>query len=173
MTKTTAASLLLFVSLLAGCAGAMVDWNDPQSIAGQIQIKRDDFKKLVEFKGPDCSTSIYDRLFIRAWKEDHETVVRYQIYVMDYYDNSRWRFYNSAWDSNGNRLSTTVIARDVGSCSRYGGCSHIEHVGVNVSRKYLEKNKESGVRFKLSGKAGEEVFFIPPGYIKAFLDVAK
>ena len=90
---------------------------------------------------------------------------------MDYYGGD-WRFYNSAYDSNGNSLDTTKISQDVGSCST-SGCSHFEHLGLNVTREYLEKNQDSGIRFKVSGKAGEEVFSIPSAYIKAFLSVAK
>lgn len=145
--------------------------SDPQAVSGAISIQRDDFKKTTNYKGPNASPDILDQVFIRAWKTDATGSITYQIYVMDYY-NGDWRFYHSAYDSNGNSLNTTQISRDVGSCSRYG-CSHEEHLGLNVTREYLEKNQDSGIRFKVSGKAGEEVFFIPGGYIKAFLSVAK
>lgn len=145
--------------------------SDPQAVSSAISVQRDDFKKITNYKGPNASPDILDQVFLRARKADATGSITYQIYVMDYY-NGDWRFYNSAYDSNGNSLDTTLISRDVGSCSRYG-CSHEEHLGLNVSRAYLEKNQDSGIRFKVSGKAGEEVFFIPGGYIKAFLSVAK
>ncbi|WP_162860593.1 hypothetical protein [Pseudothauera hydrothermalis] len=148
-----------------------VNLNDSQAVAGAISVQRDDFKKVTKYEGPNAADNVFDKLFIRAWKIDGTEDVGYQIYVMDYY-NGDWRFYNSAYDSNGNSLKTTLISRDVGSCNRYG-CSHYEHVGLNVSREYLAKNQDSSIRFKISGKAGEEVFFIPGAYIKAFLSVAK
>lgn len=147
-----------------------LDLNDSQAVAGAISIKRDDFKKITNFVGPDAVENSPDRVFIRASKSDDGRVI-YQIYVMDYYSGD-WRFYDSAYDSNGNRLDTTLISRKVDSCDRYG-CSHEEHIGLNVTRTYLEENKEGGIRLKISGKAGEEVFSIPSGYIKAFLSVAK
>lgn len=155
---------------LAACVPRL-NFNDPQAVAGAISVQHDDFKKVTNYQGPNASSNFFGTLFIRAWKTDATESIRYQIYVMDYYDGD-WRFYNSAYDSNGNNLDTTLISRDVGSCSRYG-CSHYEHLGLNVTREYLENNQESGIRFKVSGKAGEEVFFIPPAYIKAFLSVAK
>ncbi len=165
-------SLMAITCALSACVTTpRLDTSDPQAVSSAISVQRDDFKKITNYKGPNASPNIFDRLFLRAWKTDETGSINYQIYVMDYYDGD-WRFYNSAYDSNGNRLDTTIISRDVGSCSRYG-CSHYEHLGLNVSREYLEKNQESGIRFKLSGKAGEEVFFIAGGYIKAFLSVAK
>lgn len=165
---------LVSAIVLSACAapGPRINLNDSQAVAGAISVQRDDFKKVTNYKGPDAAVGMFDSLFIRAWKTDATGNVDYQIYVIDYYDGE-WRFYNSAYDSNGNRLDTTQISQDVGSCSAYRGCSHFEHLGLNVTREYLEKNQENGIRFKVSGKAGEEVFFIPSAYIKAVLSVAK
>ncbi|MEX5452132.1 hypothetical protein [Stutzerimonas stutzeri] len=135
-----------------------------------IKVNYDEFKKLTEYEGSNVATG-GDVVFLRAWKPDKSPMVM-QIYVMDYYSDE-WRFYHSAWDSDGVKLDTTQISRDVGSCSRYSGCSHYEHLGLNVTRDYLEKHRQTGVRFKLSGKAGEEVFSIPAAHIDAFLEVAK
>ena len=158
---------------LSACVATapMLNVSDPQAVSGAISITRDDFKKVTNYKGPNASQNFFDEVFIRAWKTDATGIITYQIYVVDYY-NGDWRFYNSAHDSNGNSLNTTQISRHVGSCNRYG-CSHEEHLGLNVTREYLEKNQYSGIRFKVSGKAGEEIFFMPGGYINAFLSVAK
>jgi hypothetical protein len=145
--------------------------NDSQAVAGAISVHHDDFKKVTNYEGPNASAEMGDSLFIRAWKADAIGSVNYQIYVRDYYDDD-WRFYDSAYDSNGNSLDTTQISQDVGYCRAYS-CTHYEHLGLNVTREYLERNQENGIRFKVSGKAGEEVFFIPSAYIKAFLSVAK
>jgi hypothetical protein len=145
--------------------------NDRQAVANAVSIQRDDFKKLVNYKGPNVAREWGDFVFIRAWKNEKTANISYQIYVEDYYSGD-WRFYNTAYDSNGERLSTTLISRKVSGCSRYG-CSYTEHVGLDITREYLEKNKESGIKFKLSGKAGEEIFSIPGSYVQAILDVVK
>ncbi len=137
-------------------------------ISNKITKKFDDFKKITNFEGPVESNGQCDSVFLRAWKADGEKEATYQIYVMDYY-SGEWRFYSHAFDEDGNPLDFTQISRDVGSCSRYGGCSHYEHVGINVTRKYLEKRAERGVRFKVSGKAGEEICSLSSPYIKAML----
>lgn len=135
-----------------------------------VKVSYDEFKKLTKYEGSNFSSGT-DVIFLRAWKSGKEPVV-IQIYVMDYYDDE-WRFYHSAWDSDGVKLDVTQISTDVGVCSRYSGCSHYEHLGLNVTQKYLEKHRRTGVRFKLSGKAGEEVFSIPAAHIDAFLEVVK
>lgn len=137
-------------------------------ISSKIKTDFDDFKKISNYKGPEESWGNCDSIFLRAWKSDTDKEATYQIYVMDYY-SGEWRFYSHAFDDDGNALDFTSISRDVGSCSRYGGCSHYEHLGINVSRKYLENRKDKGIKFKISGNAGEEVCALHSPYIKAFL----
>jgi hypothetical protein len=128
--------------------------------------------KVTKYEGPNTATDGNDNVFLRAIKPDGAKA-EYLIYVADYYTyTNNWRFYHSAYDSNGNSLKVNVILREVKSCNSTW-CSYIEHLGLDVSRDYLEKNQETGIRFKIVGKAGEEVFFIPSGYIKAFLAVTK
>ncbi|MFH1235829.1 MAG: hypothetical protein V1685_02735 [Parcubacteria group bacterium] len=157
--------------ILSSCGGSRVNPSDPQSVMGGISVEHDDFKKVTNYTGPNIGEKP-DRLFIRAWKSDATGIIDYQIYVMDSYFYG-WRFYDSAYDSNGNRLNTTLISRDF-----YYDFAKIgiyeETLGLDVTKEYLEKNQESGIRFQISGKAGKkEVFSIPPTYIKAFLSVAK
>lgn len=142
----------------------------PVDLRSTIKVSYDEFKKLTKYEGSNVATGS-DVVFLRAWRPDKSPMI-IQIYVMDYY-HGEWRFYHSAWDSDGVKLDTTQISRDVGRCSRYSGCSHYEHLGLNVTREYLEKHRRTGIRFKLSGKAGEEVFSIPAAHIDDFLEVAK
>lgn len=169
--RTILSLVVTLFGLMACVAPPRIDVADPQAVSAAISVQRDDFKKITNYKGPNASSDILDLVFLRAWKTDATGSVTYQIYVMDHYYTD-WRFYSSAYDSNGNSLDTTLISRNVGSCSQYG-CSHDEHLGLNVSQAYLENNQDNGIRFKVSGKAGEEIFFIPGGYIKAFLSIAK
>lgn len=160
------------LSLSACMTVPTINTNDPQAVSASTTVKHDNFKKITIYVGPNAlSDPVYDNVFLRASKIQSTGEILYQIYVKDYYSGS-WRFYNSAYDSNGNRLETNVIGREVGSCTS-NGCSHEEHLGLKVSREYLEKSQDSGINFKISGKAGEEIFFIPGAYIKGFLSVAK
>lgn len=158
-----AAMLLAFA--LVGCAGM----NAPRVNAPpSVTESRDEFRKVTQYRGTDVHANTMDTLFIRAWRPDGQPV-KYQIYVADYY-NGDWRFYTSAYDLDGKNHNVTLISRDVGSCSRYGGCSKTETVGINVQRADLEKYRNSGLSFKLIGRAGEQVFYLPREYITSFLD---
>ena len=169
--------LVLFCVSIAGCAQS-INWNDPLAIANKVEIRKDDFKKVTSFIGPNCALDEpSDTLMLRAFK-GRENSIEYQIYVADEYlyeiirGGSGWRYYSSAHDSDGNSLGVTVIARQVDWCGSYK-CSYVEILGLGVTREYLEERKARGITFKISGKNGEEVFSIPATYVQAFLSVAK
>ena len=171
--------LVTGIFILTGCASPgqniapapKINWNDTQSIASAISVQHDDLKKITNFKGPNYSNGILDSVSLRAWKSDEDEGLSYQIYVMDYYHGD-WRFYDTASDSKGNNLVIKLSSRDVSSCD-YLTCAHQEHLGIDVSREYLEENQENGIVFRLSGKGEDKTFNIPSTYIKAFLSVAK
>lgn len=148
------------------------DWTRPQYTAERVLVQNDEFKKVVNFTGPNCAADPSDSVFLRAWK-NRDGEITYQVYVRHMYTGS-WRFYDSAWDSNGSRLDVTVISRDVRSCAG-GTCSHDEHIGINVSQRYLDHAAmaPAGMVFKIDGKGGEHIFNVPPAYIEGFLSVAK
>ena len=163
---TSIFTYILFLGL-TGCAiTPPVNWNIPSETEIRVRIENDDFKKHTIYRGPDIA-GWRDSLFIRAWRNYGSNHVTYQIYIQDHYSGD-WRFYNRAFDSNGNNLDLIEISRDVGSCGQYG-CSFDEHVGVKIDRKYLDDSVKTGIRIKLYGKAGQEIFFIPGGYIQGFL----
>lgn len=136
----------------------------------------DEFKKITSYSGVMLKvkgdktdmTDLYDLIksysLIRAWKFSDNSIA-YQFYISSVFRGD-WRFYNSTWDSNGNSLDTTQINRDV-SCN--GGCTFFETVGANITREYLQNVKDTGIKLKISGSAGEEIFQIPADYIKAIL----
>ncbi len=171
--------LVASISILAGCAEPAlktapkpkINWNDVQSIASAIDVQHDDIKKMTNFKGPNSSSGVLDTVLLRAWKSDEGGIFSYQIYVIDYYHGD-WRYYDTATDSKGNNLAIKLNSRDVSACD-YSTCAHQEHLGINVSREYLEKNQENGIIFKVRGKASEETFSIPATYIKAFLSITQ
>lgn len=144
-----------------------LDMNDAQTVAGASIVKRDEYKNATYYKGPNLASKQPDQLFISAWKTDAGSVT-YQIYVIINYSGA-WRFYNEAKDTKGNVMDITLMTRNLAKCTR-NDCLHNEHLVIDVTQKFLEENKQNGLRFKLSGKAGgDEVLFIPSGYIKTFL----
>lgn len=168
-TIKNAAAVALLALSLTGCVTQPPRKTllTAEDTAAAVQVSRDDFKKVTRFDGTDIADGTTDILFIRAWKADGMPT-KYQVYVADFY-TGEWRFYESAYDSDGTNLDVTLIDRKVGSCSRYGSCSHHEHMGINVSREYLEKKSDSGMSFQISGRGGQAVFFVPGFHIKGFL----
>lgn len=166
------ALFVIILVLLTSCATTPpMNWNDPQEISSKINVQYDNFKKVTEFTGPIVRLEYSGYFFIRAWKYDNDNEITYQIYVKDRYADD-WRYYDSAYDSDGNIIDVTLIAQKVDSCYDWG-CMLEEHIGLNVDKSYLEKHIESGLRFKVSGKAGENIFYLTGSYIKAFLEVVK
>ncbi|MBA5248973.1 MAG: hypothetical protein FE834_05490 [Gammaproteobacteria bacterium] len=154
-----------------------INWNNPNETQKRVTITHDNFEKIIEYKGPNalcnysrvgsCDGYFAGNVFIRAWKYIKTNSVSYQIYIKDLvYDD--WKYYDTAYDSDGNELDTTVISRDVDSCNARG-CELYEHIGINISRDYLVEHITSGIQLQLSGKAGKDTFSITGAYIKGFL----
>jgi len=143
---------------------------DDPGMAPIVLVKYDEFEKTSFYNGEDVGIG-GDYLALRAWKKDLGAT-RIQIYVISHYVDE-WRFYDSAWDSDGNRLSLTRISAEVDECRRYSVCTHTEHIAVGVTSDYLESRRASGVRFKIKGKGGELVLHMPGAHIAAFLDAIK
>ncbi len=167
--------LTTLIFLLSACSATAqktsLNLDDPMAIYKAMSVKHDNFKKIINYEGPNIANNPRDLLFIRAWNYQKTNNLKFQIYVADSYEGN-WRFYNSADDSDGNSLEIVQISRDVGSCRRIGYshfCLHTESVGVNISRDYLKNTQDTGINFKLSGKAGERTLFLPGSYVKAML----
>ena len=153
------------------------DLKDPQSWIGSIIVKRDDFKKQTNYQAPLIGRRDNDgrdhQALLRAWKPDGGSVT-YQIYVQDEYHGER-RLYESAYNSNGEKLPLTRIDYNSDCARMVGGgsyCWHIEKVGIIVTREYLVDHQQSGITFRVYGPGGQETFNIIPAYITAFLAVA-
>jgi hypothetical protein len=163
-------SIVLIAAVLAGCASAPqrppINVNDPTQMQALTTVERDNFKKQTNYTGFTFISGEVDRIFLRATKFDSGAPSFYQIYVVDTYGD-QWRFYSTAHDNTGARLDTVSIARDV-DCRRYG-CDYHEHVGITVSRAYLEAATAKGLHIQVSGRAGQVQFAVSPGYIAGFL----
>ena len=147
------------------------DMDDPLFVAKATVVEREDYNLTTIYKGPNVASNPRNQLFIRAMKTDTGSIT-YQIYVIINYTGI-WRFYNWAYDTYGNTLVLTNMTRNIGECKRID-CDQHEFVILDVTRKYLEENLQSGLRFWMIGKEqkAKETFFIPSGYIIAFLSLA-
>lgn len=148
-----------------------LNMNDSQDVAGASSVQRDEYKKITIYRGPNIANKQPDQLYIVATKTDFGGI-SYQIFAIINYSGA-WRFYNNAHDTKGNSLDITLMTRHLDKCTR-NDCAHSEDIVINVTKKYLEEYMQSGLRIRVSAKAGEdEVFIIPPGYIKAFLSLSE
>lgn len=136
----------------------------------RVKVTHDPFQKFTAWEGPDFRFD-GSSVSLRAREVDGRPDLRvFQIYVVANYSGD-WRFYEQVFDAEGTRLSASNLSRKVNSCSG-GTCRFTEHVGVIVSREYLEKIKTTGVTFKIVGKAGSQVVNLPAEYVIGFMEVA-
>lgn len=163
---------LLAIILLTGCvtyAPAPPPWaplTDPTKVSLATRVTHDEYKKTTNFIGANASE--HNQLHLRGWRDDRTKVASFQLYATSFYSD-HWRFYNEAYDSDGNKLDFISIDKKVDSCSGGRGCYFEETVGLNVSRKYLDEHQDTGIHYKVSGKAGEFTGFLPAAYVKGFL----
>lgn len=139
-----------------------------------VEVKDDQFEKLITFNGLEArhgedSYGIAINVFmIRSWLGKATMKSTHQIYLTDYYDGSGWKFWSRASDENATTLEVRDISRDVGSCSRYGGCSHFETIGISVDDATLRTKQASGYKIKISSKSGNsKIIFVTPEQISA------
>lgn len=163
---------LLPIALLTACmtpAPAPAAWHpltDSAQVAAATRVTHDDYKKATAFVGANASEN--NSLYLRGWRDDRTKALDLQIYATSFY-SGEWRFYGEAYDSDGSKLDFISIDKKVDSCGSARGCYYEEAVGLNVSRAYLEAHKETGIRYKVSGKVGEFTGFLPAAYVKGFL----
>jgi len=186
MKKITLPSVLTPITIitLTGCISISTERfdafsEDPNSIAAKIIVERDDFRKLTTFTGPTCMECLREStipgwlrsqtyLFLTASKSDSVNLMFYAIVIHIIYWDDDWRFYDSAYDKDGEKLRVKEISRKVIGCSSIN-CTFRENLCLLISRKYLEDHKASGITFKLYGSGDEATFFVPPAYVQTFL----
>jgi hypothetical protein len=140
---------------------------DPEDLLSRITVERDDYEKVTKVRAPPYGGSAA-RTMLRAWRRDGALAsTTYQLYVSSRYGGDHWRFYNRAYDSDGQQLPLTKISSDV-RCHRYD-CAYFEDVGLEVTESYLQAHAMSGIRIQISGPGGHERFTLPPAYVAAFL----
>lgn len=166
-SKSAVFITLVFFIGLYGCVDALkrVNFSDPQSVANATSIRDDSFKKIRSYVGPT-----YNQAFLRAWKNFGSERVGYQMYMRTRYHGA-WKFFNAAYDSNGNKLDFVSIDRNVDYNKYSADVALEEDFGVNLSREYLNAHAAKGVSVKVYGKSGgAKIYTLPPTYVRAFLD---
>lgn len=148
------------------------DLTDPQTVSRAVRTTHDEFRGTTLYEGPNVSADV-------TFDEDPLWAVRlragmtkggaahYQIYVKDSYVGPRWPDYNEAYDSRSVRLTLRKIDREVKNCTRE--CLFTEEVAINLSLDYLERARESGIKFRVYGSNRGREFLIPAGYVQGFL----
>jgi hypothetical protein len=144
------------------------NWNDPATVQARTKIKEDEFTKKTTYIGPKFSFEFGD-IFLRAWAGPGSPNPPFQIYVKQF--GSNWHDFYAYYDANGKQLDITPIDREINRCSNGGYCGGHEHVGVSVTREYLQQFSTTGLRFKLVGKSQNAIYEMPAGYIQGFLSV--
>ncbi len=171
--------ILIYTSFAVGCisvsSNRKIDWTDSNQTIPRVKVKYDEFNKTTEYIGPDIM-EYSDILLLRAWSHTNQPFLEYQIYVSEYlsYYKGYEEFcnFNSAYDSEGNKLIFTYIDSDI-HFTNYGNVDYTEVYGITVSKDYLDKAKNTGINFKVYGKRCDKTHYIPGGYIQGFLSVAK
>lgn len=164
--------LFLLCFLLAGCMPSMPKLNlsDEVQIKAAIVVKYDDYEKVTRYEAPYGNVfpggTYREKVFLRATKKD-SVISTVQIYVNHTYQND-WRFYDRAYDINGQEMRVNKIDAEVLGCKQYIGCTYQEHLGVNIDIGYLEKSLDSGIKFKVVGSGGQQEFQLSPEYVRAF-----
>lgn len=149
-------------------AQKQADLNNPDKVKNSVVVRRDDFKKVVSYIGPNGLEPPREIRLI-AFRDERTQHILYQVYLGNRYYGD-WHFYEEAYDSEGNKLELIKISRTVNSCKdKFYGCSFSENVGVNLSKDYLEKHINAGLHIKVSGTGGHAILKISGGYVKGFL----
>ena len=148
-----------------------VDFKNPAEISSAFKINRDDYYGTTNITGPDYKTE-YGTVFMSSHKNDRIGHTSNKISVDTYYHGDR-RYYDKAYDLEGNKLDFMSTLVKVDYCDN-SGCWNEESFDITVTREYLQKNQDNGIAFKVSGNSNYyQTFTLPSAYIKAYLAIVK
>lgn len=179
-TRNPIASIFLITSFLSApiaLATELSNFADPDAVAAATIVKFDDFKKQSLFIGPNVykddvpANETSDSQRLHASRNELQGTANYYIQV-SHRDAGKVGSYYEAYDSNGTNLNLHTQDRKRFMCdkpSMMDWCVNVEKITLEVTKKYLEDNQDVGIRYKVTGKGGEFIDFIPPVFIKGFL----
>ena len=121
-----------------------------------VMVEDSQWEPHVNFQGPGRHVGdpvrdyVLAEFMARSWVDRDSLSAKHQIYVVLTYGNE-WRYYEHATNAQAERLSTTVIERQVVRCSaHYNSCTYEEVLGVNLSADELDALIESGEPFRFA-----------------------
>lgn len=137
---------IIWVLLLILSCGA-------QQVKDYVSVEDDKFKKTKVFKGIESRLDASgSKLFLRSFYNYQNKMVSHQAYVVVYY-HYNWRFYHSAFDSDGKQYEFIPIDDSV-FCRR--GCTFTEHFAIKLENADLKKEN---ITFKVYAKKYEPMIF--------------
>lgn len=152
-------------------AGARPSW---QSF---VRVTTSEFDSSVKLESPELSEGTFYNVPARAWSLrtliDKKTKATTHYLIFDDRYNGEWRFWSSATSDAAEDLRTIQVSRDVGSCSRYSGCSHYERMGVVIPDAMMERALKETVRIRLAGRGVNYVIALNSTYVEYLTDATR
>lgn len=140
----------------------------------RIDVNDDKFNPYVEYRssmakyGPPNDRMMW---ILAAEESRNDDDVQYYMQWAQYYIGDNWRRYYTARTDNAKTLEFVTVARDVGSCDTYTGCSYTETYNIYFPEALMSKGAESGLRFKVMAESGQDkIVKVPSELIKALLE---
>lgn len=159
--------VVLFAVFLVGCA-TQRPLKTAQDVKDAVTYEYDQYNKTTFIYSPTLMVGapyegVKYYLFYAIsdkFKNTHLDSNYYSIKVSRY--GREWKFLDSGYDINGNRMDVKVTDRKV---------DHFvyEYLNIQVSKQYLLDNRQSGIDIKLNGGRGETRIRLSPHLIDGFL----
>ena len=158
------------VFLVAGCA---VPIKHERAVTKEVTSGFNEFTKVHTYWGPSIDRKgMLDRgywaTYLQASRHERSSHFNFYFFIRDRYDGEA-RFYNSAYDINGNSLLITHEDIKIFGCSSRYSCSYWEDVSIPMSLEYLRQHEIKGIKLQLRGKGGTTIVELPGIYIRGFL----
>ena len=163
----------IFLSLVA-CSVLRVDPNNALAVNEEVEVSRDEFKRVMSYRGPVVTNQADDGsdnpevedVYLRSQVEQGKPM-RFFLVVSDYYEGD-WRGFDQAYDLAGAKFHALSVRHKV-NCKLI--CGYEEVIEIALDRSYIESHQSTGMTFRLYGPAGQSSapFSLPGPYIEGFM----
>jgi hypothetical protein len=167
--------------LMVGCipsphlfSSPKINENNTTEVMLKTQKKEDKFTKYTHYIAPTIKREIGKNSIMAyidtAFKEKYSG--RSNISILIYYYGRKWKFFDTAYDIDGNQMKVISAGREVRGCSAKD-CSFSESMMIPLSNKYLEKHLEKGIKIKIMGRGDDIILNFTPQYLQGFYEAIK